>query len=52
MTRSCELHNLHIVTYENAMHLQQKLVGLRQTDSIPDQLLLLEHPPVIALGRG
>src|ERR1700732_883082 len=52
MTRLCELRSLHLVTYENAMHLQQKLVGLRQTDSIPDQLLLLEHPPVITLGRG
>src|SRR5882672_3913545 len=52
MTRLCELRNLHLVTYENAMHLQQKLVGLRQTNSIPDQLLLLEHPPVITLGRG
>ena len=52
MSRLCELRNLHLVTYENAMHLQQKLVGLRQTDSIPDQLLLLEHPPVITLGRG
>ena len=51
-TRLCELRNLHLVTYENAMHLQQKLVGLRQTDAIPDQLLLLEHPPVITLGRG
>ena len=50
--RICELRNLHLVTYENGMHLQQKLVSLRQNDAIPDQLLLLEHPPVITLGRG
>ena len=50
--RICELRNLHLVTYENGMHLQQKLVSLRQSDAIPDQLLLLEHPPVITLGRG
>jgi lipoyl(octanoyl) transferase len=52
MTRVCELRSLRLVTYENGMHLQQKLVGLRQSDAIPDQLLLLEHPPVITLGRG
>jgi lipoyl(octanoyl) transferase len=34
------------------MRLQQKLVELRQRDEIADQLLLLEHPPVITLGRG
>ena len=34
------------------MALQQKLVELRQRDQIEDQLLLLEHPPVITLGRG
>ncbi len=50
--RPCELRNLHLVTYENGMHLQQKLALLRQSDVIPDQLLLLEHPPVITLGRG
>ncbi|MEO8036124.1 MAG: lipoyl(octanoyl) transferase LipB [Acidobacteriota bacterium] len=50
--RSCELRNLHLVTYENAMNLQQKLVELRQRNEVPDQLLLLEHPPVITLGRG
>jgi lipoyl(octanoyl) transferase len=50
--RVCELRNLHLVTYENGMRLQQKLVELRQADAIPDQLLLLEHPPVITLGRG
>ena len=50
--RLCELRNLHLVTYENGMRLQQKLVEMRQEDVIPDQLLLLEHPPVITLGRG
>ncbi len=52
MSRVCELRNLHLVTYENGMHLQQKLVAMRQAEAIPDQLLLLEHPPVITLGRG
>jgi lipoyl(octanoyl) transferase len=50
--RKCELHRLHLVTYENGMNLQQKLVELRQREEIADQLLLLEHPPVITLGRG
>jgi lipoyl(octanoyl) transferase len=50
--RPCDLRNLHLVTYENGMRLQQKLVELRQGEAIPDQLLLLEHPPVITLGRG
>ena len=52
MTRVCELRNLHLVTYENALRLQQKLAEMRQNDLIPDQLLLLEHPAVITLGRG
>src|SRR5213592_3915137 len=50
--RTCELRNLDLVTYENGTQLQQRLVELRQQDTIPDQLLLLEHPPVITLGRG
>ncbi|HEX3068699.1 MAG TPA: lipoyl(octanoyl) transferase LipB [Thermoanaerobaculia bacterium] len=50
--RTCELRNLDLVTYENGMRLQQKLVEMRQAETIPDQLLLLEHPPVITLGRG
>ncbi|HWW60598.1 MAG TPA: lipoyl(octanoyl) transferase LipB, partial [Thermoanaerobaculia bacterium] len=50
--RPCEIHQLYLVTYENGMKLQQKLVELRQGDEIADQLLLLEHPPVITLGRG
>jgi len=50
--RRCEIHRLHTVTYENGMRLQQKLVEMRQREEIDDQLLLLEHPPVITLGRG
>jgi lipoyl(octanoyl) transferase len=50
--RRCELRNLHLITYENAMSLQGKLVEMRQKELIDDQLLLLEHPPVITLGRG
>jgi lipoyl(octanoyl) transferase len=34
------------------MKLQQRLVEMRQREEIADQLLLLEHPPVITLGRG
>ena len=41
--RPCDLRNLHLVTYENGMRLQQKLVEMRQNDQIDDQLLLLEH---------
>jgi lipoyl(octanoyl) transferase len=50
--RRCEVHRLATVTYENGMKLQQKLVEMRQKDELEDQLLLLEHPPVITLGRG
>ena len=50
--RTCSLHQLHVVTYENALRLQETLVQMRQRETIDDQLLLLEHPPVITLGRG
>lgn len=50
--RRCEVHQLHLVTYENGMKMQQRLVEMRQRGEIDDQLLLLEHPPVITLGRG
>ncbi|MHB0972027.1 MAG: lipoyl(octanoyl) transferase LipB [Thermoanaerobaculia bacterium] len=52
MTRVCVTRPLHLVTYENGMAMQETLAGLRQKEIIPDQFLLLEHPPVITLGRG
>jgi lipoyl(octanoyl) transferase len=44
------VRRLGIVPYADALALQQELVEARKAGSIPDQLLLLEHPPVITLG--
>ena len=38
------------VPYGDALALQDELVRARKEGTIPDQLLLLEHPPVITLG--
>jgi lipoyl(octanoyl) transferase len=40
------------VTYEEALRLQEELVALRQQGRIENTLLLLEHPPVLTLGRN
>jgi lipoyl(octanoyl) transferase len=39
------------VPYDEARELQKRLEAARQTDDIPDVLLLLEHPPVYTRGR-
>jgi len=43
---------LGTVDYATALRLQQKLVALRQEGRVGDVLLLLEHTPVITLGRN
>ena len=40
------------VGYDDALRLQQELVALRQQERIENVLLLLEHPPVLTLGRN
>ncbi len=40
------------VPYAEALRLQEELVALRQQDRIGNVLLLLEHPPVLTLGRN
>jgi lipoate-protein ligase B len=42
---------LGIVEYGQAFALQESLVAARADDQIGDTLLLLEHPPVVTLGR-
>ncbi len=43
---------LGTLDYATGLRLQQKLVGLRKDGLIGDVLLLLEHTPVITLGRN
>ena len=43
---------LGTVDYATGLRLQQQLVALRKDEKIPDVLLLLEHKPVITLGRN
>jgi lipoyl(octanoyl) transferase len=46
------LVQLGTVDYATGLRLQQQLVDLRKEDRIGDVLLLLEHSPVITLGRN
>lgn len=48
--RELHVRRLGLVPYAEALELQKRLVDLRKAEEIPDQLLLLEHPPVITLG--
>jgi len=43
---------LGTIDYKTGLDLQQKLVALRKEEKIGDVLLLLEHKPVITLGRN
>lgn len=45
------VHWLGRVPYREAWERQKSLVRARIANEIPDQLLLLEHPPVLTLGR-
>jgi lipoyl(octanoyl) transferase len=45
-----DVKRLGVLGYQEALDLQKELVERRRAGDIPDQLLLLEHPPVITLG--
>jgi len=49
--RSCLFYNLGLTEYGEALALQEGLHEARKSGAIPDVLLLVEHPPVITLGR-
>ena len=50
--RKCYVLNLGLIDYKKAYKLQKHLAGARKARRIDDLLLLLEHPPVITLGKG
>jgi lipoyl(octanoyl) transferase len=51
MPRGAYLMNLGLVPYGEAWELQRALAGAVARGAIPDTVLLLEHPPVVTLGR-
>jgi len=50
--RPIEVRVLGSLSYEGGLALQEEMVLRRRLNEIPDQLLLLEHPPVITLGTS
>ena len=50
--RKCEVREPGRVDYAGAFDLQQQLVARRKAGAVPDQLILLEHPHTITLGRN
>jgi lipoyl(octanoyl) transferase len=50
-TGTLEVRWLGQVPYRRAWAEQHALVAARAAGEVPDQLLLLEHPPVLTLGR-
>jgi lipoyl(octanoyl) transferase len=49
--RPCRWRQAGLVPYDQALGLQKELVRRRRAGLVPDTLLLLEHPPVITLGK-
>jgi lipoyl(octanoyl) transferase len=50
--QSISVVDLGRLDYSTALALQQRVSALRQEESIGDVLLLVEHPPVLTLGRN
>ena len=51
MSSGAYLLNLGLVPYREAWELQRSLAGAVSQGAIPDTVVLLEHPPVVTLGR-
>jgi lipoyl(octanoyl) transferase len=51
-SRTLAVYQLGRIGYLQALALQERLLEARAAQQIPDTLLLLEHEPVITLGRG
>src|SRR5919202_111779 len=51
MAHGAYLFQLGRVPYQDAWELQRSLAGAVSQGAIPDTIVLLEHPPVVTLGR-
>ena len=51
MSRGAYLLSLGLVPYGEAFDLQRSLAGAVSQGAIPETVVLLEHPPVVTLGR-
>lgn len=47
-----QVRRLGLVEYRDGLELQRQFQEARKAGVVPDTLLLLEHPPVLTLGRG
>lgn len=50
--RLCEVRDLGRLRWAEAYDLQVQLAGQRKLGEIPDQLILVEHPHVVTMGRN
>ena len=50
--RPCQAFRLGMIEYEDALRLQNRLAEARKEEKIGDVLLLLQHPPVITMGKS
>lgn len=50
--RQLQVLDLGLEPYGTTLSRQERLVHERQLDLVPDTLLLVEHPPVVTLGRA
>lgn len=49
--KRCRASYLGVMAYEHALKLQESLLLARAEGTVPDVLLLLQHPPVFTVGR-
>jgi lipoyl(octanoyl) transferase len=49
---ACAVRDLGRIGYGDAFELQRTLVEQRKRGEIPDQLLIVEHPHVVTMGRN
>jgi len=49
--RRCLLLQMGLVEYGEAFRYQRAIAAARRINALPDTLMLLQHPPVITLGR-